>query len=122
MVSFPPFTHFALSVSNLDRSIAWRERLFEAAPAVVIDESSYRAATWFDPVFAIHEHQEHHDGDSFDEMRLGLDHLAFGCQTREESWSTRLDDLGISRGEIVDAWYGSGLAFRDPEFFVLASS
>ena len=61
------------------------------------------------------------------QMRLGLDHLAFGCQTREESWSTRLDDLGISRGEIVDAWYGSGLAFRDPdniqlEFFVLASS
>jgi hypothetical protein len=38
-------------------------------------------------------------------------------------WLARMDELDISHGEIVDAFYGSGLAFRDPdniqlEFFV----
>ncbi len=27
----------------------------------------------------------------------------------------RLDELGIAHGEIVDADFGSGLAFRDPD-------
>ncbi len=129
MPSFPAFTHYALTVSNLQQSLDWYERLFESAPAVVIDEERYRAGIWFDPVFAIHEHHRHYDGDTFDELRIGLDHIAFGCTSREEleSWPARLDALGIDHGEIVDAWYGSGLAFRDPdniqlEFFFLAGS
>jgi hypothetical protein len=28
---------------------------------------------------------------------------------------TRLDELKISHGEIADAFYGSGLSFRDPD-------
>jgi catechol 2,3-dioxygenase-like lactoylglutathione lyase family enzyme len=129
MPAFPPLNHFALTVADLDRSIAWYERLFEAPPTVVIDEKTYRAAIWFEPVFAIHEHQRHHETDPFDELRIGLDHIAFGCENRVEleSWPARLDALGIEHGEIVDEWYGSGLAFRDPdniqlEFFVLAGS
>jgi glyoxylase I family protein len=129
MSTFPPFNHFALTVSDLERSIAWYERLFGLPPVVVIDEASYRAAIWFEPVFAIHEHQHTHEGDTFDEYRLGLDHIAFGCTSRDEleSWPARLDELGITHGGIVDAFYGSGLAFRDPdniqlEFFLIAGS
>jgi catechol 2,3-dioxygenase-like lactoylglutathione lyase family enzyme len=129
MPAFPPLNHFALTVADLDRSVQWYERLFEAPPAVVIDEKTYRAAIWFEPVFAIHEHQLHRESDAFDELRIGLDHIAFGCTNREEleSWPVRLDALGIEHGQIVDEWYGSGLAFRDPdniqlEFFVLAGS
>jgi catechol 2,3-dioxygenase-like lactoylglutathione lyase family enzyme len=129
MASFPPFNHFALTVVNLQRSIDWYERLFESPPVVVIDEDTYRAAIWFEPVFAIHEHQHQYKGDGFDELRVGLDHVAFGCSSREEleSWPARLDALGIEHGEIIDKPYGSGLAFRDPdniqlEFFVLPGS
>jgi catechol 2,3-dioxygenase-like lactoylglutathione lyase family enzyme len=129
MPPFPAFNHYALTVSNLERSVDWYERLFESPPGVVIDEDAYRAAIWFEPVFAIHEHRRHYDGDTFDELRIGLDHIAFGCTSREEldSWPAQLDALGIDHGEIVDAWYGSGLAFRDPdniqlEFFFLAAS
>ena len=34
-------------------------------------------------------------------------------------WERRLDDLGISHGGIVDAHYGSGLSFRDPDGIAL---
>jgi hypothetical protein len=27
----------------------------------------------------------------------------------------RLDELGVAHGEVVDAHYGSGLSFKDPD-------
>ena len=35
------------------------------------------------------------------------------------SGSSRLDELGIEHGGIVDAHYGSGLSFRDPDGIAL---
>jgi glyoxylase I family protein len=129
MPAFPPLAHYALTVSNIDQSIAWYEGLFGVPPVVVIDEKTYRGAIWFEPMFAIHEHHRHYDGDTFDELRIGLDHIAFACSSREEleSWLSRLDALSIDHGEIIDEWYGSGLAFRDPdniqlEFFLLTGA
>jgi glyoxylase I family protein len=51
------------------------------------------------------------------ELRPGLDHLAFACADRSEleSWKQRLGELGIPNGGIVEAPYGSGLSFRDPD-------
>jgi glyoxylase I family protein len=115
--TFPPMAHFALTVSDLDRSIAWYEVLFDAPLSFVSYEGAYRAAIRFEPVFSLQEHRSWCGEDSFDELRIGLDHIAFGCASRQEleGWATRLDELGIERGEIVDAFYGSGLAFRDPK-------
>jgi glyoxylase I family protein len=125
MAPFPPVTHFALTVSDLDRSVAWYETLFGAAPLLVHDEATYRFAVWLEPTFALHEHHGGTGHERFDEHRIGLDHLAFSCASRDEleEWLGRLDQLGIAHGTIVDAFYGSGLAFRDPdniqlEFFV----
>jgi catechol-2,3-dioxygenase len=36
-----------------------------------------------------------------------------------ERWVERLDALGIRHGGIVDASYGSGLSFRDPDGIAL---
>jgi glyoxylase I family protein len=128
MSSFPAFSHYALTVSNIQRSIDWYGRLFGSPPVAVNDEDNYRSAMWSEPAFAIHENRRQLEGDVFDEFRIGLDHIAFGCASREEleSWPARLDALGIEHGEIVDRSYGSGLAFRDPdniqlEFFLMAS-
>jgi glyoxylase I family protein len=125
MSSFPAVTHFAVTVSDLDRSIAWYETLFGAPPFFVGDEATYRFAVWIEPMFALHQHQGRSAEGPFDEHRIGLDHIAFGCPDRAglEEWLGRLDELGIAHGGIVDAFYGSGLAFRDPdniqlEFFV----
>ena len=47
----------------------------------------------------------------------GLDHLAFACPDRAtlHTWKARLDELGVAHGGIVDAPYGSGLSFKDPD-------
>jgi hypothetical protein len=36
-----------------------------------------------------------------------------------EAWKVRLDELGIVNGGVVDAAYGSGLSFRDPDNIAL---
>lgn len=124
-MGFPSFDHYALTVSNLDTSIAFYEKLVGAPPPVVGQEKTYRFAVWPEAKLALHEHIEKPDVQGFSELRLGLDHIAFGCQNRDdlEAWKRRLDELGIKRGEIVEADYGAALAFRDPdgiqlEFFV----
>ena len=76
-----------------------------------------------DPVGTAHTHQ--HDtaapDEKFSEFRAGLDHVAFGCASRAEleSWAARLDQLGVANGGVVDAHYGSGLSFRDPDGIAL---
>ena len=58
---------------------------------------------------------------AFDERSPGLDHVSFGCSDRAEleNWASRLDELGVTHGEVVDAHYGSGLSFRDPDGIAL---
>jgi hypothetical protein len=50
--------------------------------------------------------------------------VSFGCASRAEltEWAARLDALGVAHGEIVDAGYGSGLSFRDPDNIALERS
>jgi catechol-2,3-dioxygenase len=57
----------------------------------------------------------------FDERRVGLDHVAFACADRADlqQWESNLNELGIAHGGIVDAPYGSGLSFRDPDNIAL---
>ena len=69
----------------------------------------------------LHQHPATNGDDRFDEHRPGLDHLSFGVLDRAEPkvWQTRLEELGVPHGEIVDAPYGSGLSFRDPDNIAL---
>ena len=71
-------------------------------------------------LFGLHTHPNG-AGDQFDELRTGLDHVAFACGNRDElqRWAARLDELGIAHGGIKDAHYGSGVSFRDPDGIAL---
>ena len=125
MPTFPSITHVAVTVSDLERSTQWYTTLFDAAPVLDEDEQT---GGFHHTVFAIsdgqlfglHTHPQPAEG-QFDEHRSGLDHVSFRCRDREEltTWATRLDELGISHGEIVDAHYGSGVSFRDPDGIAL---
>jgi glyoxylase I family protein len=125
MNDFPGLAHIAVTVTDLPRSTAWYSALFGSTP--VLDED-VEAGAFHHTVFAIgggqlfglHGHNQPADG-SFDERGVGLDHVSFGCTDRGalEDWVKRLDDLGYPHGGIVDAHYGSGLSFRDPDGIAL---
>ncbi len=122
MPEFPSIAHVALTVSDLDRSVPWYQQLFDADPVLDEDTGPFRHVVWMVGPTLVGLHQ-FPDGkaDTFDERSIGLDHVAFGCSDRAElaTWEARLGELGIANGGIVDANYGSGLSFRDPDNIAL---
>ncbi|MGH9040117.1 MAG: VOC family protein [Acidimicrobiia bacterium] len=123
MSSFPGIAHVAVTVTDLTRSTPWYEKLFDAKPVLDEDAGLFHHVVWVlegGTLFGIHTHPNPESGD-FTELRPGLDHVGFGVPSRTEleQWEARLDDLGISHGGIVDAPYGSGLSFRDPDNIAL---
>jgi len=122
---FPSITHVAVTVTDLERSTRWYSRLLGAAPVLDEDEDIggfHHTVFALDggQLFGLHTHPES-AGDRFDEHRTGLDHVSFACENRGDlqNWAARLDELGIEHGDIVDAHYGSGVSFRDPDGIAL---
>jgi glyoxylase I family protein len=133
MNTFPPLAHVALTVRNLEVSIPWYQMLFDAEPVIDEDTDPDLHHTVYlignGTLIGLHQHGTAAAPEPFSEFRVGLDHVAFGCEDRAEleKWALRLDELGIARGRIKDASYGSGVSFRDPdgialEFFAPPSS
>ena len=131
MPEVPTIAHVTLTVSDLDRSISWYERLFDEKIFVDDSPGPFRRAVLRvggQTLIGLHQFPDLADDEPFNERRVGLDHLAFACSGRAEleAWEVRLEGLGIANGGIVDASYGSGLSFRDLdnialEFFALPS-
>ena len=120
----PTLTHVALTVSDLGRSVPWYQALIGSDPVLDEDTGPFRHVVWElnnQTLFGLHQHPSPSSVATFDETSLGLDHVAFGCASRAEleSWEARLDELGVANGGIVDAHYGSGLSFRDPDNIAL---
>jgi catechol-2,3-dioxygenase len=123
MTDFPAVTHVAVTISDLDRSVEWYGRLFGADPALDEDTGPFRHVVWAlgGTLLGLHQFPDLATADAFNERRPGLDHVAFGCANRAEleTWTARLDELGIAHGGIKDAGYGSGVSFRDPDNIAL---
>jgi glyoxylase I family protein len=124
--AFPSIAHVAVTVTDLETSNRWYTALFGAGP--VLDEDDpiggfHHSVYALDggQLFGVHTHPEGTVAVRFDEHQVGLDHVSFACTDRAglETWATRLDELGIEHGGIVDAPYGSGLSFRDPDGIAL---
>jgi catechol-2,3-dioxygenase len=133
MPAFPGLAHVALTVKDVGISGPWYRQLLGCDP--VLDEhtdAGFRHLVWLldgGTLLGIHQHERGVPDERFSEFRVGLDHVGFGCANRGEleKWMDRLNELGIRHGGIVDAGYGSGLSFRDPdgialEFFALPSA
>ncbi len=121
--TIPAITHVAVTVSDLAVSEAWYTKLLGVEPVLDEDTGPFRHIVY--PVggtlLGLHGFPDLASTDAFDERRPGLDHIAFGCADRAEleAWAARLDELGIAHGGVVDAGYGSGLSFRDPDNIAL---
>jgi catechol 2,3-dioxygenase-like lactoylglutathione lyase family enzyme len=131
MPEFYGIHHVALTVNDLEVSRPWYSELFAAQPVMdeVEDAGNFHHVVWgFEngTIFGIHQHTKPSSKEPFDERRPGLDHVGFTLQHRDQlkAWEARLNELGIEHGGVIEASYGAGLSFRDPdnnalEFFVL---
>jgi glyoxylase I family protein len=132
MTAFPAAVHHvALTVTDLEASRTWYRRLLGADP--VIDEDvavlpghhqGFHHTIFVLPngfILALHAHAASDHAHHFDELRPGLDHIAFSCADRGdlERLLARLDELGIQHGGIADDHLGHGLSFRDPDNIAL---
>jgi catechol-2,3-dioxygenase len=123
MTTMPAITHVAVTVSDLDVSVPWYQKVLGLDPVLDEDTGPFRHVVFLlgTTLLGLHGFPDLKTSEAFDERRPGLDHIAFGCADRAEleSWATRLDELGIKHGGVVDAHYGSGLSFRDPDNIAL---
>lgn len=121
--SMPAITHVAVTVSDLAVSEDWYTRLLGVKPVLDEDTGPFRHVVYElgGTLLGLHGFPDLATDEPFDERRPGLDHVAFGCASRNElvEWAARLDELGIPHGGVVDARYGSGLSFRDPDNIAL---
>ncbi len=117
-------THVAVTVRDLSVSVPWYRAVVGADPVLDEDTGPFRHVVFAmgPTLLGLHGFPEGPvDDRPFNPRRPGLDHLAFGCADRGElaGWAQRLDALGVEHGEIMDAGYGSGLAFKDPDGLAL---
>src|ERR1700750_884970 len=121
MATFPPLTHVALTVRDLAVSVPWYEALLDAEPVIDEDTDPDLHHTVYlvggGTLIGLHEHGTAAPAGDSSEFRVGLDHIAFAVPDRAEleQWAARLDEMGIARGRIKDASYGSGVSLRDPD-------
>jgi glyoxylase I family protein len=124
MSAFPTLTHVAVTVSDLSVSVPWYTRLIGAEPVLDEDTGPFHHVVYAvgGTLLGLHAFPAGvGDAGPFQPYRPGLDHVAFGCADRDEleKWRQHLDELGIQYGDIVDAHYGSGLSFKDPDNIAL---
>jgi catechol 2,3-dioxygenase-like lactoylglutathione lyase family enzyme len=121
MSTFPGIAHIAVTVTDLSVSKPWYRRLLAVDPVLDEDTGPFYHVAFPLPggtLLALHQFTpDTARPGAADEHNIGLDHVSFGVANRNEleEWAKRLDELGIEHGKIVDAHYGSGLAFRDPD-------
>ena len=122
--------HVALTVTDVPRSTAWYERVFDIRFRL---EAPHQGGTGllladdaWQLIIVLHRHDDN-ERERFRETRTGLDHVGFAVGSRPDllRWQARLKELGIAvsdaadrpltQSPIADTPQGSVLVFRDPD-------
>lgn len=130
MPSIPAIHHVAMSVRDLSVSEPFYTRLLGTEPAMTLADGPFRRRVFAladGQLFGLTQHDAARGEDRFDPVRVGLDHVGFGCADAAAvtAWREHLDAVGIEHSGIVEADYGLALSVKDPdgnalEFFMLA--
>jgi len=118
--------HVELSVRDLEMSVAWYCRLFEAHEIFrgTNTEWAFTACAIIEPqskvVLAFTQHDAE-DESTFSPRRAGLDHLSFLAPSRDalDAWVARLREQGIPFDGVNDYGNHVAIAFADPDGIAL---
>jgi glyoxylase I family protein len=129
-VARPQLHHLALTVTNVDASVAWYEGVFGVRFVMDAPHNGGVGKLLTDDAhqltIVLHRHDAN-DGGMFGETTTGLDHAGFFVPSRGdlEAWQGHLETHGVTRADvadkpltqspIADENYGSVLVFRDPD-------
>lgn len=116
--------HAAITVTNLDASVAWYEQVFGFTKFMEGPHPGGYAVLLIEPrsqvIIAVHRHDAN-SGERFSETRTGLDHIGWSVPRREDldAWQLRLESLGVTFTPVVDV-EEQGIKFavivlRDPD-------
>ncbi|HET8617242.1 MAG TPA: VOC family protein [Actinomycetales bacterium] len=120
--AFTGISHLDLSVSDVEASADWHQRVLGLSRVRRADFESRTMIVLVEPasglIIGLNQHAERPDG-TFDERRVGLDHVGLTVQSRDElaDWEAHLTELGVEHSAVTDSASGSGtaLVFRDPD-------
>ena len=114
--------HVSLTVTDIDRSVAWYKDVLGLTELMKEDhpDGNGHAIVVGRPDFSmcvgLHAHSAN-AGESCDETRTGLDHVSFGVPSRDDLdvWAERFKELGVSQSPVNDQGAYAVLVFRDPD-------
>jgi glyoxylase I family protein len=110
--------HIGLSVHDIDKSTDWYVRMFDLNVVAAFDEPAPMRVLMTPDGQAIDLRQDPAvTPDAFTQERVGLDHVGFVVQTRDEldTWQRRLRDEGVIESGVIESPFGWHVNFRDPD-------
>jgi glyoxylase I family protein len=119
------FHHVALTIRDLDASVAWYRRVFGFVELFREDGDERRACVMG---FAgggysvgLVEHQPAL-GAGFDARRRGLDHLAFTVESEDAlgEWARLLTEHAVAHSGVIEVPPGAILNLKDPDGIAIA--
>jgi glyoxylase I family protein len=129
-VSRPSLHHIALTVTDVNASVRWYEKVFEISFQMDAPHAGGVGKLLADDewqlIIVLHRHDTN-EREQFAETRTGLDHVGLMVTDRAqlEAWQEHLERNGVKRAAtagspltqspIADESYGSVLVFRDPD-------
>ena len=116
--------HVALSVKDLEVSIAWYVDVLGVTEEVRLEAEDRRWVILRLPGTAqqvgLVEHKA--PGSGFAPQNLGLDHVGFTVSSGEEmeAWAASFEERGVDSSGVIATPFGAMLHFKDPDGIALA--
>jgi glyoxylase I family protein len=120
MPTFSKVSHISFSVRDAEASGRWWAALLELTEIDRVGGDGWHGILLLHPPSrTVIEFQQHegNQGEMFDPLRTGFDHLGFKVDTRAglDEWLTRFKELGVHHSPIAEREYGAVLTFKDPD-------
>ena len=115
------YHHLSLSVSDLDKSTEWYQQVLGLDVAAQIEGEGFRRTRLRAPGSGVtltltrHEQQS---GETFDERRPGMDHVALQVSSADDvkALKDRFAELGVNHSEVKASSGGTAMiTLRDPD-------
>ena len=115
------YHHLSLSVSDLDKSTEWYQQVLGLDVAAQIEGEGFRRTRLRAPGSGVtltltrHEQQS---GETFDERRPGMDHVALQVSSADEvkALKDRFAELGVNHSQVKASSGGTAMiTLRDPD-------